>query len=179
MAFLEALNDDLRGFIAKQAMFFTGTAPNDGRVNVSPKGLDTFRVLDNNRVAYLDLTGSGNETAAHINENGRLTLMFCGFEKRALILRLYGRGQVVRPVDADWAELSAHFELLPGFRQIIVLHIESVQKSCGWAVPYYELQGPRDTLVDKAERDGRDKIEDYQARKNQVSIDGRPIYEDA
>lgn len=178
MPFMECLDDDLCAFIKAQAMFFTGTAPRQGRVNLSPKGLDTFRILDHRRVAYLDLTGSGNETAAHINENGRLTMMFCGFEERMLILRLYGRGEVVRPVDGDWSTYSPHFELLPGYRQIIVLHIESVQKSCGFAVPQYNLIGQRETLIKHAEKKGRDGVETYQQNRNQVSIDGQPAYPD-
>ncbi|CAM2006869.1 pyridoxamine 5'-phosphate oxidase family protein [Acanthopleuribacter pedis] len=178
MPFQERLDDDLCDFIRAQAMFFTGTAPRQGRINLSPKGLDTFRILDQSRVAYLDLTGSGNETAAHINENGRLTMMFCSYDARMLILRLYGRGEVIRPTDAGWAEHAPHFDLLPGYRQIILLHIESVQKSCGFAVPRYQLIGQRDKLIDHAEKKGRDGIEAYQQNRNQVSIDGHQAYPD-
>src|SRR5262245_28715239 len=121
--FYTELNDSLRQFIAAQRIFFNASAPNQGRINVSPKGLDTFRVLSDRRVGYLDLTGSECETAAHIAENGRLTLMFCSFEARPLIVRLYGRGRVVRPQDAQWQDLGPHFPQLPSARQIILLDI--------------------------------------------------------
>src|SRR5215813_6721601 len=139
--FYTELDAMLREFIGKQQMFFHATAPSQGRINLSPKGLDTFRVLSDKRVAYLDLTGSECETAAHLAENGRLTLMFCSFQDKPLILRLYGRGRVVRPRDAQWQELRPQFPPLPGERQIIVLDIESVMTTCGFAVPLYEYQG--------------------------------------
>jgi hypothetical protein len=170
--FSERLDDKLTAFIEEQHMFFTGTAADGSRINVSPKGMDTFRVFDAQTVGYLDLTGSGNETAAHIKNDGRLTLMFCGFESRTLIVRLYGRGEVVRPRHEKWAQYMADFDTLPGQRQIIVLHIESIQSSCGYAVPRYDYKGQRDTLVKYAEKVGADGIEQCWRHKNICSIDG-------
>ena len=174
--FHDKLDEDLRGFIAGQYIFFVASAPHsaNGRVNLSPKGMDTFRCLDDNRVAFLNLTGSGNETAAHLVENGRLTIMFCGFEKRPLILRLYGSGRAVHRRDAEWADLYALFPDEPGARQIVVMAIESVQTSCGFAVPFYEFQGERQALRRWAENRGEEGLQSYWEEKNQVSIDGLP-----
>jgi hypothetical protein len=174
--FFTALNPDLRSFLAKQHMFFTACAPAgaEGRVNLSPKGMDTFRVLSDNEVAYLDLTGSGNETAAHLRENGRITLMFCAFADKPLILRLYGKGEAIRPRDAAWSDLVSHFHELPGQRQIVRVRIESVQTSCGFAVPVYVFEGHRDLLTKWAEKKGDDGIREYWAKKNTKSIDGLP-----
>ena len=174
--FYTELNSDLQKFITKQHIFFTATAPLDGRINLSPKGINTFRCLDNQTVAYLDLTGSGNETAAHLHENGRLTIMFCSFTKKPLILRLYGTGQVVSPNSPDWDEMLQHFEQVPGIRQIIVLNIESAQTSFGYGVPLYEFQQERETLVEWAEKKGDSGIRQYWKTKNQASIDGLPTY---
>lgn len=170
--FYPALEDKHRSFIAAQKVFFIATAPNDGRINLSPKGMDSLRVIDTQCVAYLDLTGSGNETAAHLKHDGRMTMMFCSFASDPLILRLYGRGRVVRRQDADWAEWRAHFPALPGERQIIVLDIESVQTSCGYAVPQFEYGGERDTLMRWAEKKGTLGLLEYWREKNQTSIDG-------
>jgi hypothetical protein len=173
--FLPALTPDLREFIAKQHMFFTASAPRDGgHVNLSPKGMDTFRVLSDNEVAYLDLTGSGNETAAHLKENGRITLMFCAFHDKPLILRLYGAGEAVHPRDAGWRELIPHFHELPGQRQIIRVRVESVQTSCGFAVPLYVFEGHRDLLTRWAEKKGDAGLREYWEKKNTKSIDGLP-----
>jgi len=172
--FYPALEERHRDFIAAQKLFFTATAPADGRINLSPKGMDSLRVLDSRRVAYLDLTGSGNETAAHLMKDGRLTLMFCSFDAEPLILRLYGHGQVVRRQDAAWAELRRHFPALPGERQLIVLDIDSVQTSCGYAVPLFGYRGERDTLARWAEKKGPTGLLDYWREKNAVSIDGLP-----
>ena len=172
--FYPALDDKLKAFIARQHLFFVATAPNDGRINLSPKGLDGLRVLDDKRVAYLDLTGSGNETAAHLLADGRMTLMFCAFEGDPLILRLYGRGRTVRPADSEWATFAPLFPTLPGTRQIILLEIESLQTSCGAGVPLYEYQGERQELVRWAEKKGEQGVRDYQHEKNRVSIDGLP-----
>ena len=161
-------------FIQDQHLFFIATAPKDGRINLSPKGLDTLRVLDPRTVAYLDLTGSGNETAAHLLENGRATLMFCGFKKQPLILRLYCTGEAVGPRDPRFENLAEHFTLLPGTRQIILLNVQSVQTSCGFAVPYYQFEGTRPTLVESAEKKGEEGMADYRAKKNRTSIDGLP-----
>jgi hypothetical protein len=170
------ISDDLRAFISAQHMFFVATAPlsADGHVNLSPKGLDTFRVLGPTRVAYLDLTGSGVETIAHLRENGRLTVMFCAFAGRPRIVRIQGRGRVVLPTDAEWAEVSAGFPPLPGVRSIIVLDADRISDSCGYGVPLYEFAGRREQLTDWADTKGADGVADYQARKNRQSIDGLP-----
>jgi len=137
--FHNSIQEQHAAFIQKQKMFFVATAPlkSDGHVNLSPKGLDSFRILSPTRVAYMDIVGSGNETSAHILENGRITFMFCAFEDAPNILRLYGKGRTVLPDDVLWAELSAHFTLQPATRQIIVADIHKVQTSCGFSVPLY------------------------------------------
>src|SRR3954452_4688419 len=144
--FYTELNEMLREFIAGQHIFFNATAPNSGRINLSPKGLDTFRILSNTRVAYLDLTGSECETAAHVAENGRLTLMFRSFGEKPLIVRLYGAGWVVHERDPKWQELRGLFPTLAGERQIIGMDIESIMTTCGFAVPRYEFVGEREAL---------------------------------
>lgn len=173
---LDGITPQLAAFIQAQPLFFVGTAPLDasGHVNLSPKGLDTFRVLSPNRVAYLDLTGSGNETAAHLAENGRITFMFCSFDRSPMILRLYGNGRVVLPGDAEWDALSASFTLYPGVRQIIVADLAFVQTSCGFAVPRMELVGERDTLLRWAESKGEEGLRAYRQEKNTRSLDGLP-----
>jgi hypothetical protein len=173
---VESITPELRRFIEEQPVFFVATAPlaSDGRVNLSPKGLDTFRVLAPDRVAYLDLTGSGNETAAHVRENGRVTFMFCAFSGRPRILRLYGRGTALTPGMPEWEELRGGFPDLPGARQIIRAEIERVQTSCGFAVPLMELVGERETLVRWAEAKGPAGLTQYQKEKNARSIDGLP-----
>ncbi|MBK8726490.1 MAG: pyridoxamine 5'-phosphate oxidase family protein [Holophagaceae bacterium] len=170
------LSGALAAFIARQPMFFVASAPlsADGHVNVSPKGLDSFRVLSPTRVAYLDLTGSGNETSAHLLENGRVTLMFCAFEEPPLILRIYGMGRTVSPADPDWAELSLHFEVLPGTRQIIDITIREVQTSCGHGVPLMAFQGQRERIPAWAEAKGPEAMAAYRQAKNRRSLDGLP-----
>lgn len=157
-------------------MFFVGTAPLSaaGHVNLSPKGLDSFRVLSPSRVAYLDLTGSGNETAAHLHENGRITFMFCSFGKAPMILRLYGRGWVVQPGDEAWEELAGHFPPHPGVRQIVAAEVAFVQTSCGYGVPRMEVLGQRDTLTRWVESKGEEGLKTYRATKNARSLDGLP-----
>lgn len=169
-----ALNEDLRAFIARQHLFFTASSASEGRINLSPKGLDSLRCLDDHTVAYLDLTGSGNETAAHMRADGRITLMFCSFDTQPLILRLYGRGRVIRTRDADWATWSTHFPPLVGARQIVVVTVESVQTSCGYGVPLYRYEGERNTLLRWAEKKGPHGLAEYWQRKNQISLDGLP-----
>jgi hypothetical protein len=169
------IEDAHRVFILRQRVFFTASAAGEGRVNVSPKGLDTLRVLDANRVAYLDLTGSGNETSAHLAATGRLTLMFCAFEGPPTILRLYGQGRLLRKGSAGYAELLPEFgPELPGSRQIIVLDVDLVQTSCGYAVPLLEYRGDRPGLIRWAEAKGQDGIEAYWRERNTRSIDGLP-----
>jgi Pyridoxamine 5'-phosphate oxidase len=174
--FYSQLDAQLCEFIAQQQLFFTATAPIDGRINLSPKGIDSFRCLDFDRVAYLDLTGSGNETAAHLHQNGRMTMMFCSFTDKPLILRLYGQGEVVSPGSSKWDTLIDRFTDLPGKRQLILLQIESVQTSCGYGVPIYELQTERSTLLDWATNKGIEGVSAYQHQKNLTSIDGLPTY---
>jgi Pyridoxamine 5'-phosphate oxidase len=175
--FTETLNDRHVEMIGKQPVFFTATAAADGRINLSPKGYDAFRVLSPTQVAYLDLAGSGNETHAHLSvaqkDQGRITLMFCNFDRPALILRIYGRGKAVLPQDAGWDALAAHFTLLPGTRQIFVIDVESVQTSCGWGVPFMAFDRERETLQKAhAGMDGDAWM--AKARSRIVSIDGIP-----
>lgn len=174
MTFIARLDDKLIDFIGRQKMFFTATAPEEGRINLSPKGMDTFRVLDPSTVAYLDMTGSGNEASAHLKQNGRMTIMMCSFEGAPLILRLYGHGEVVRPHNARWDELHANFDSIPGERQIIVLKIDSIQTSCGFAVPEFEFKAQRQMLRKWGEGKGPEGIQEYWAESNQKSIDGLP-----
>ena len=170
----DRLDDALAGFIGRQHVFFVGTAPDDpaGHLNVSPKGLDTFRILGPNTVAYLDLTGSGIETVAHLGDNGRITIMFCAFEGSPLIVRLYGRGRAVEPGDGEWDRLIAHFPKYPGARSVVVVDVERVADSCGYAVPLYEHKGERSQLIAHAENKGPEGMERYKASKNKSSIDG-------
>jgi hypothetical protein len=170
---LPQITDGLQGFIERQHLFFVATAPRTGgHVNLSPKGMDSFRVLGPTTVAYLDNVGSGNETAAHVLDNGRITFMFCAFDGAPLILRLYGQGRAVLPADSDWAELAPRFPPRAGVRQIIVAELTRVQTSCGEAVPCFSYQGERDQLVQWAERKGPDGLAAYQRANNVRSIDG-------
>lgn len=170
----DCITEELQGFIASQHIFFVGSAPLSvtGHVNLSPKGLESFRILSAHQVAYLDLTGSGNETSAHLQENGRITLMFCAFEEPPRILRLYGKGYTILPSHPDWKTLYSLFPQIPGTRQIIVADIERVQTSCGMGVPLYEYQGQRQSLVNWASKKGEEGIQEYQQQKNIISIDG-------
>ena len=163
-------------FIARQKMFFVGTATAESRVNVSPKGMDSLRVLGNNRVVWLNVTGSGNESSAHVQHDPRMTIMFCAFEGRPLILRLYGSAKVVHKRDLEWHELLALFPPLPGARQIFDLTIDLVQTSCGMAVPYLSYAGDWELLNEWAEKKGEDGLRRYQADKNQLSLDGIPTH---
>lgn len=168
-----AIGERHREFIERQRMFFVATAAPEGRVNLSPKGLDALRVLAPDRVAWLNLTGSGNETAAHLLEHDRMTLMFCAFEGAPLILRLYGRASSLHPRDAGWAELAGLFPPLTGARQIIDMHVELVLTSCGLGVPLYDYLGQRDGLEAWARNKGEDGIRRYWEEKNRVSLDGK------
>jgi hypothetical protein len=172
----EAITPELTEFIRAQAIFFVATAPLSptGRVNLSPKGLDTFRVLSPSRVAYLDLTGSGNETAAHLLENRRITFMFCAFHGAPKILRLYGNGRAVLPNKDEWVDLKSLFPDLPGIRQFIVADIDRVQTSCGFAVPLLDLVAQRDALPKWAQNKGPAFMQEYRAKNNRRSIDGLP-----
>ncbi|MEM7390701.1 MAG: pyridoxamine 5'-phosphate oxidase family protein [Verrucomicrobiota bacterium] len=160
-------------FIGRQHMFFVGTAGAEGFVNVSPKGMDSLRVIDRKKVIWLNLTGSGNETAAHVMENPRMTIMFCSFDREPMILRLYGRATAVHPQDGAWEQLSALFPPHAGARQIFELQLELVLTSCGFAVPYYDYTGERPTLATWAERKGAEGIKAYWQEKNTQSLNGR------
>lgn len=168
------LSEAHQHFIARQHLFFVATAPLDanGHVNLSPKGYDTLRILSPRNVAYLDLTGSGNETSGHIAENQRVTLMFCAFEGSPQILRLYGTGSVILPGTPRWAELIPRFETHPGARQIIDIRLEAVKTSCGYGVPLLEYRGERDTMHRWAVQKGEDGIERYWREMNRTTIDG-------
>jgi hypothetical protein len=172
---LEELDDRLVEWIGRQPMFFVATAPSDGgRVNVSPKGHDTLRIVDHRTVQYLDLTGSGVETIAHVRENGRITLMLCAFEGPPQILRLWGRGEVIGVDQEGFEAAAAPFPELPGRRAVITVHLEGVQTSCGYAVPLMDVVGERDTLLRWAERKGDDGLATYWSTKNHRSVDGLP-----
>jgi len=164
----------LQDFIEKQKMFFIATAPSSGRINLSPKGMDSFRVVSENKVLWLNVTGSGNETAAHLLENNRITIMFCSFEGAPNILRLYGKGKEIKPKDTDWNNVVSQFPKIPGTRQIFEIDIESAQTSCGMSIPFFDYKGEREELNDWASEKGKDGIEQYWKDKNQTSIDGFP-----
>jgi hypothetical protein len=172
--FYTEITPELKQFVSEQQMFFTATAAATGRINVSPKGIDTFRQLDEYTVAYLDLTGSGNETAALLAADGRMTIMFCSFAGKPWILRLYGKGEVVQLDGERGRELHPLFGSIPGERHIIVLHVESAQTSCGMAVPLYEFREHRDLLIDWAAKKGNEGMKEYRRNKNATSIDGLP-----
>lgn len=174
--FFDEITDKQRARILHQKIFFVASAPNQGRVNVSPKGMDSFRILSPNRVAYLDLTGSGNETSAHLRDNGRITVMFCAFEGKPLIMRLFGRGQVITQNHEQWPELSAQFPEMSGTRQIMVIDVEQTQNSCGTGVPLFDYRGERSELVDHWEKLGPDGVRQYWADRNATSIDGLKPY---
>ncbi len=171
----ELTEEHLR-FIEAQKIFFVGTATAESRVNVSPKGMDTLRVLGSNRVVWLNVTGSSNETAAHVQHQPRMTLMFCAFEGAPLILRLYGTARVIYRNDADWKTLLPLLPPLPGARQVFDLAVDLVQTSCGEAVPYYTYVGDRDNLNYWALKKGADGLAQYRAEKNLLSLDGIPTH---
>ncbi len=172
----ETLTEPLIEFIEKQKIFFVGTATENSRVNVSPKGMDSLRVLNPNRVLWLNVTGSGNETAAHVQQSPRMTLMFCAFEGPPLILRLYGTARVIHMNDPDWELMYNYFDPLPGARQLFDLSIEMVQSSCGMAVPNYEYIGERELLNEWAATKGDEGIRQYWIDKNQTTIDNIPTH---
>jgi len=172
--FYTKITSRLQKFINTQKIFFVATAPNSGRINLSPKGMDSFRVIDKNRVLWLNVTGSGNETAAHLLENQRITIMFCSFEGAPNILRLYGKGKEIKEGDTSWSELIQLFPETPGTRQIFDITIDSAQTSCGMSIPFFEYKGERNELNDWATTQGKEGIKDYWTKKNQTSIDGLP-----
>ena len=172
----EMLDERLTQFLRRQHVFFVATAPlaADGMINLSPKGLDTFDVLDEHRVAYLDLTGSGVETIAHLRENGRIVVMFCAFEGPPRIVRLHGRGRVVRPEDPGFDALAGRFTPRPGVRSVVEIEVTRIADSCGFGVPLLTYQGERPQLDAWAGAKGPDGLADYRAKKNAVSLDGLP-----
>ena len=172
--FYDALNDEVMAFIKQQKIFFTATSANEGLINLSPKGMDTFRVLDKNTLCFLNLTGSANETSAHLLKDGRITIMFCGFKKQPLILRLYGKGESVHPRDEAWQTYVKLFPDLPGKRQCIVVTVTKVQTSCGYSVPFYDYKGERHQLSEWSKKKGEKGIQAYWKANNQESIDGFP-----
>ncbi|MDX8354217.1 pyridoxamine 5'-phosphate oxidase family protein [Cognatiyoonia sp. IB215182] len=175
MAIGSKLNTTLRGFIERQHLFFVATAAVEGRVNVSPKGMDSLRIIDDNRIVWLNLTGSGNETAAHLRDTNRMTLMFCAFEGDALILRVYGHAKTLHPRDPGWDEAVTQFPPMAGSRQIFDMTIDMVQTSCGTGVPlmrFEKQRGPEELLPYYADM-GEDGVQDYWRRKNIESIDGQ------
>jgi len=174
--FFDSLDEKHIAFINEQKIYFVATAANEGSINLSPKGMDTFAVIDNNTVAYLDLTGSGNETAAHLYENARMTIMMCSFDKHPLIFRMYGKGKVISQNTEEWKKWKYHFDDFPGMRQIIALEIDNIQTSCGYAVPTAENFQERRTLVRWAEKKGDTGIKEYWKEKNITSLDGLPTH---
>jgi len=174
--FHELIKPAHKAFIKEQHIFFVATAPlsAEGRVNLSPKGLDCFRVLSDHQVAYMDLISSGNETSAHTLENGRITFMFCSFDAMPNILRLYGRGFTVLPGSSEWENYAPNFAIYPSTRQIIVAEIDLVQTSCGFGVPTYEYTGERSIHFEWAEKKGADGLYEYVQENNLKSLDGLP-----
>ncbi len=170
----DSINDKLVDFIIRQQIFFVATATADGRINLSPKGMDSLRVVSPNQVVWLNLTGSGNETAAHLLESDRMTLMFCAFDADPKILRLYGRAAVHHEGSAEWDAHIGRFPSLPGARQIVVMDVDLAQTSCGFGVPLFEYQGDRDTLKEWANKKGEEGIREYWQKRNSVSLDGKP-----
>jgi hypothetical protein len=170
----EEIDADLQAFIEAQRMFFVATAPIDaiGHVNLSPKGLDTFRVLTPRIVAYLDYVGSGAETIAHLKENGRIVIMFCAFQGPPKIIRVHGRGEILQPQDLEYQRLRPLFPAVPSGRAIITVSIQRISDSCGFGVPLYEYERQRSQLADWADRKGQDGLLAYQAERNACSIDG-------
>lgn len=168
----DTIQPEQQTFIEDQKIFFVATAASEGRVNLSPKGTDSFRVIDENKVVWLNLTGSGNETAAHMLKDNRMTIMFCAFEGKPMILRLYGKAKVFHKRDAGFA---SYFNLFPpnvGARQIFEVEVDLVQTSCGFAVPYMDFKEERTTLNEWSNKQGEKRIKDYWQNKNTQSIDG-------
>ena len=170
----DSIPEKLQEFIKAQKIFFVATATNDSRVNLSPKGMDSFRILDKNRVVWLNLTGSGNETAAHLLEHNRITVMFCAFEGNPMILRVFGTAKAYHPRDKEYSELIDMFPKQTGTRQLIDINIEMVQTSCGMAVPYLDFKKERRQLESWADDKGEDGILEYWKEKNIASLDGKP-----
>lgn len=172
----DEIGEELNRWLREQKMFFVATAPraDEGLVNCSPKGLDTFRILDPRTIAYLDLTGSGVETIAHLKENGRIVIMFCAFAGRPRIVRFHGHGEVIEPGDEAFPALIQHFDTLPGVRSIIRIRAARISDSCGYSVPRFDYVGDREVLTKWADEKGPAGVENYQRKKNRRSLDGLP-----
>ncbi|MCL1078901.1 pyridoxamine 5'-phosphate oxidase family protein [Parashewanella spongiae] len=170
----ESMTQQQMEFIEKQQMFFVATAATEGTVNLSPKGMDSLRIIDSNTIAWLNVTGSGNETSAHVQQNPRMTVMFCAFEGAPLILRLYGQARMLHQADGDWGKYKDLFPSLPGTRQIYLLDIDKTQSSCGMGVPLYDFVAQRDSLNRSHEKKGQKGVEAYWTKANQKSLDGFP-----
>ncbi|SFV62838.1 hypothetical protein MNB_SUP05-5-75 [hydrothermal vent metagenome] len=169
------ISNKIKEFILEQKIFFVATAIDNGRVNLSPKGMDSFKVLDKNRIIWLNMTGSGNETSAHIQKNSRMTMMWTAFEGNPIILRLYGNAKVIHPTDDNWQKLYSHFKDNIGARQIFDVEIDLVLTSCGMGTPFFEYKGEREQLNDWAEKKGEQGIKDYWQEKNSIDLDGNKI----
>ena len=172
--FYTKITSRVQKFMEAQKMFFVATAPKNGRINLSPKGMDSFKIINENKVLWLNVTGSGNETAAHLLENNRITIMFCSFEGAPNILRIYGKGKAIHPKDEAWQEVISEFPEIPGTRQIFDIAVETVQTSCGMSIPFFDYVGEREQLNDWAKERGETGIKTYWEEKNQTSIDGLP-----
>jgi hypothetical protein len=172
----QELNQAHIEFINQQKIYFVGTATADSKVNISPKGQDSFRIISATKVAWLNVTGSGNESAAHVQINPRMTIMFAAFEGNPIILRIYGKAKVIHKNDPEWPQYISLFPELPGTRQIFEIDIELVQKSCGMSVPFFEYISEREQLKDWAVKKGDSGLQAYWEQKNQVSIDNLPTY---
>lgn len=168
---LSEISPELKEFIFNQKIFFVGTAANEGRVNISPKGMDTFRVIDSNKIVWLNVTGSGNETAAHLIRNSRMTIMFCAFEGSPMILRLYGTARIFHKDEEEYDRYIDLFPDIPGSRQVIEMEVDLVQTSCGFAVPFMDFKEERTQLKVWAEKQGEERLEKYREEKNSFSID--------
>jgi hypothetical protein len=168
------ISDKLKQFIENQKIFFVGTATADSRINISPKGMDSLRVLGKNRVVWLNTTGSANETSAHAQENPRMTIMFAAFEGKPVILRVYGNAKVIHKNDPEWKELIPLFDPISGARQVFDLAVDLVQTSCGMAVPFFDYVEERELLNNWAAKKGEEGLKEYWEQKNQISIDGKP-----
>ena len=171
----DAIEDRQADFIIHQQVFFVATAATDGRINLSPKGMDSLRITGPNQVVWLNLTGSGNETAAHLLENDRMTLMFCSFTNEPKILRLYGHARIFHPGSREWDGHIGRFPILPGARQVVVMAVDLVQTSCGFGVPLFNYRGEREMLREWAEKKGEEGIKSYWRERNSVSLDDKPI----
>ncbi len=174
MPAFERIEAQYQQFIEAQKIFFVATAAPDGKVNLSPKGMESLRVMGPNRIVWLNLTGAENETAAHLAESPRMTIMWCSFTEKPIILRVYGNARIIHPRDDGWNELATNFPPIPGSRQILDLDVNFVLKSCGFGVPRFDFVGERESLRKWAEKTGEEGLARVWSEKNHLSIDGKP-----